>query len=146
MPAASDSPGLMGVVMATRAKGRASRQESVAEMPLLKRLLAYKEVIVLVLFILGGAAWIYNTFATKCFLEASLESNSSLMTWQGKLNELAAKRLEIETLENLQAAVELKGPQLQHLNDLRNQFRDLAQQKPYDPNITKAAFEKCTIF
>lgn len=131
--------------MPMRAKHRAIRQESVAETPLFKKLLAYKEVVILVLFVLGGAAWIYNTFATRCFLEASLESTTNLMTRQAELNDLSAKRLELENLENLQRAFGLKDEQLKHLDDLRIQYRKLAEKKPED-DVTKTAFAKCTIF
>ena len=132
--------------MTTRAKRRADKRKTIAETPLLRRLLAYKEVIILVLFVLGGAAWIYGTFATRCLLDASLESNSSLMEWQRKVNELSAKRLEIEILENLGDVVELKPAQAQHLKQLRDEYRDLAQKSPATPRTTTAAFEKCTVF
>jgi hypothetical protein len=131
--------------MTTRAKHKAAGRGSIGDNPVFRTLNAYKEVILLVLFFLGGAGWIYGTFATKCLLQASLESNAGLMDWQGKVNALNAKRLEIETLENLQDVVALTPTQVEHLKQLRDQYRDLAQKSPSAPESAKAAFEKCTV-
>ncbi len=121
-------------------------QESIMDAPFFKKLVAYRDVILLLLFFLSGAAWIYNTFATKCALEASLEVGKIATEQQNEINEVRNKRLEIRNLESLQAAVTLNEKQIEQLNKLRDEYQEMAEKKTdYTERITEA-YKKCTSF
>jgi len=122
-------------------------QKSITDAPFYRKITAYKELIAVVLFFVGMAGWVYNTFATKCIMEASLESQRLELAQRSHLVEISDKRLEMTILESLQtAAIKLSDEQVRQLNTLKSEYEKLAETDNSQYEAIGSTWKKCTIF
>lgn len=103
----------------------------------------------LILFFIGAGVWVYQTFATKCYLEAGFVALNAQTKKQQNTYDLKQKRLEIQILENLQVHVidlkdNLRREEL--LRKLEEEYRDLAEQDTNFSKTIEQAYKRCTFF
>jgi predicted nuclease with TOPRIM domain len=104
------------------------RRRKLSDVPFLRKLVEYKEVITLIIFFLGALVWIHTHFVPKCSFDASRQELTNLLKIRILQAQEGAYETMLRVLEDLRDIVEQpkeKENISQKLTELESKYRTL---------------------